>query len=268
MSTPNTDKQAAATQIAAVDTEDYKNVVQQLVKAEHTIETQSKELEGAQAKVADLEQSAENLKSAFAKGAEAIASVLGEGHGLESATAENFFDKLAEALTNELAKQDDLKSKLEEAQAELKKQEEARVLADRKEKIRDTLGLAVSADDTDEVKQSKAQRVEKLVKASEAFDDESFTAWLTETSELVTLAAGMPFGKKKDEDEEDKKKKKMKEDASADGVTDPSILDNVEPATASVSAGTDDVDGGATPLEQFQSLANDLMIANKRVKED
>lgn len=266
MSTPNSEKTPAAAKVATVDNEDYKQVVQQLVKAEHTIETKDKELEVAQAKVTDLEQSAENLKSAFAKGAEAVAGVLGQDSGLDKATAENFFDILAQALTERLSQEDELKTKLSEAQAELKKLEEARVLADRKDKIRDGLGLIVLAEDSEEVKASKIDRINKLVESTQSFSKEAFEQFVKETAELLALAgpgSKNPFAKKEDEDEDKKKKKEASE-----GITDPSILDGVKPATASVSAGTDNVDGAQGLPEKMRSLAADLMKANKRVQED
>jgi hypothetical protein len=264
MSKQNPDNVTATTQVAAVDTTDYKDVVQRLVKAEHTIETKDKELAEATEKVENLTQSQENLVTAFSKGVESIAQILGDDSGLDNATAENFFDKLAQALTERLSKEDELSEKLAEAKAELEKLEAAKVLADRKQKIRETLGLAALADDTDEVKTSKATRVDNLVKSTERFDAESFDAWLNETAELLALSKKMPW--MDEEKDKDKKKKEDKSKAEDEGVTDTEVLDNVQ-ATASMPAGSDDIAGEPSGPDRWKALAADLVGAMKNKEE-
>ncbi len=272
MSSSKTENTAPVTQVAVVNNEDYKDVVQRLVKAEHTIEVKDKELETAQVKITELEENKDNLTSSFAKGVATVAEVLGPDNNLSTATAENFFDLLAQTLTNKLSSEEDAKAKLVEAEEKLQALEEAKTLAERKDKIRDGLGLVVSSEDTDEIKKSKADRVENLVKATESFNAEAFTQWLEETTALLTLAAGFPFGKKDDEDKDkdkDKKDKKADKSKADEGITDVAVLDTVQAATASVPAGVDGVAGEPSGPERWQALAADLIKATKKViKED
>ena len=239
-----------------ITSEDYKQVVQRLVKAEHTIETRDAELAQVKAEVEALKSNAEDTKSAFAKGSEALTSVLGDVsvHKISKAGAENFFKVLIDEITDKLGQTDQVNAELEEAKTKLAELENEKRLVSRSSRIRDSLSL--DADDK--------ERVDKLVVATNSLDDESFDAWLESTKELFESADKHdPEEDRKKKKEEEAKKKKNPFAKSDDGITDTRVLENIV-ASAGAPAGTD---GSAEPVslpEKMQTLANALWGANKR----
>ena len=242
-----------------ITSEDYKQVVQRLVKAQHTIETKDAELAKAKAEIEALKSNADNTKSAFTKGSDALASVLGEvsAHKISKAGAENFFTALVAEISDKLGQADQISVELEEAKTKLSELENEKRLVSRSSRIRDSLSLGADA----------KERVDKLVGATNILDDESFDVWLENTKELFESAD-------KHDPEEDRKKKKKEEEAkkkknpfasvnSDEGITDTSVLDNIS-ATASAPAGVDDVTEPVSLSDQMQTLATALWGANKR----
>jgi len=238
-----------------ITSEDYKQVVQRLVKAEHTIETKDAELAKATAEIETLKLSADNAKSAFTKGSQALASVLGDtaANKISQAGAENFFKVLVDEVGDKLSQNDQISAELEEAKTKLANLENEKRLASRSNRIRDTYGL--SADDND--------RLDKLVASTDGLTDESFDSWLESTSELLMAAKDDPAADKKKKEKEEKDKKKNPFAKSDDGITDVRVLDNVV-ATASAPAGVDDAVQPVSLPEKMQTLATALWGANKR----
>lgn len=241
----------------SITSEDYKEVVQRLVKAEHTIETKDAELAKVKAEIETLKLSADNAKSAFTKGSEALASVLDDAavNKISQAGAENFFKVLVDEVGNKLSQDDKISAQLEEVKAKLAELENEKRLASRSSRIRDSLNL--TTDDND--------RLDKLVASTDGLNDESFDSWLENTMELFVLAQKDSKKEEKEEDKKDKKDKKnpFTKSSDEDGVTDTRILDNVV-AGASAPAGVDDAVQPVSLPEKMQTLASALWGANKR----
>ena len=250
---PNT---SANTQVN-ITSEDYKQVVQRLVKAEHTIETKDAALAEAKAEIEALKENADNARSAFVKGSEALASVLGDtaANKISHAGAEKFFDVLVDEVSDKLSQNNQISAQLEEAKAKLGELENEKRLASRSDKIRDSYGLG--SDDK--------EQLDRLVTATNSLDDEAFDNWLVCSTELITSAekAEDDKKKKKEEEEEDKKKNPFAKSAEDDGITDTRVLDNVV-ATASAPAGVDDAVQPVSLSDKMQTLATVLWGANKR----
>jgi len=251
---PNT---SANTQVN-ITSEDYKEVVQRLVKAEHTIDTKDAELAKAKAEIEALKQNTDDTKSAFAKGSDALVSILGDTavHKISNAGAENFFKVLVAEVSDKLSKHDAVSAELVEIKTKLDELENERRLASRANQIRDELSLG--SDDK--------ERLEKLVASTHTLSDELFADWLQNTKELfVSAKEDAKKDDKKDDKKEDKKDKKnpFAKSASDDGITDTRILDNVT-ATASAPAGVDDAASVVSLPEKMQTLATALLGANKR----
>jgi len=234
-----------------ITSEDYKQVVQRLVKAEHTIETKDAELAASKAEIEALKLNADNTKSAFAKGTDALASVLGDvsAHKISKADAENFFKVLVDEISEKVGQNDQISAELEEAKAKLGELENQKRLVSRSNKIRDSLGL--TSDDN--------ERLDKLVASTDSLNDESFDSWLENTKELfVSAQEDAKKDKKKEDEEKDKKKNPFAKSASdEDGITDTRILDNVV-ASATAPAGTDDAVQPVSLPERMQTLATAL----------
>jgi hypothetical protein len=239
-----------------ITSEDYKQVVQRLVKAEHTIETKDAELAQANAEIEALKLNADNTKSAFVKGSDALAGVLGDvsAHKVSKANAENFFKVLVDEISDKLGQTDQISAELEEAKAKLDELENEKRLASRSNRIRDSLGLG--SDDS--------ERLEKLAASTDSLNDESFDSWLENTKELFISAQEDAKDDKKKKEEEDKKKNPFAKSASdEDGITDTRVLDNVV-ATAGAPAGVDNAAAPVSLPEKMQTLATALWGANKR----
>ena len=259
MSDNKTDKAPA---IASISNEDYKNVVQRLVKAEHTIEQRDAAVASAKAETEKLQVNVDSLTTAFIKGSDALAGVLGAeaAQKLQQSDATSFFNVLAEVVGKKLEGSKELEEKLAEANNKVAQLEVEKRSIARSTKIEQLLAEYI------ENKQVLAERKEKMVSATKDLTDEAFAARLEDTKELLGLAAFPDFlkkkkdGKKEDEKEEDKKKDAKASDE--EGITDPDILANVK-ATASVSAGNEVVstDNGTN---NWKSLAADLLGASKR----
>ena len=251
---PNT---SANTQVN-ITSEDYKEVVKRLVKAEHTIETKDTELAEAKAEIEKMKQNTDSTKSAFAKGSDALAKVLGDtaAHKISKAGAENFFQALVEEITEKLGQNDAVSAELSEVKTKLDELENERRLASRLDKIRAELGLG--SDDK--------ERLDALATSTDSLDDESFASWLENTKELFISAKKdkkMDESKDKDKEDKDKKKNPFAKSASDDGVTDVRILDNVT-ATAGAPAGVDDAAQVVPLTETMKTLASALWGINKR----
>lgn len=240
-----------------ITSDDYKLVVERLIRAEHAVETKEAELAATAAEVESLKANVDNVKSAFAKGADSLAAVLGEGASIKisKADADKFFDVLVDVISDKLSSQDEVKAELDEAKAELAKLSEEKKLSSRATEIQD--GLSLTAEDK--------ERVDKLVSSTEKLDDEAFAVWLENTVELFSSA-------KQDDEKEDKKKKEEKEKkgnpfaksaSDDDGITDTSILDNVV-ADDNVPAGVENAVASVSLPERMQALATALLGANKR----
>lgn len=249
-------KTNVAPAVANISQDDYKDVVQRLVKAEHTIEQRDAAVASAEAETETLRANVENLTSAFVNGSETLADVLGAeaARKLQQADAADFFGVLAEAVGEKLEASKKLEEQLVEANHKVAELEAEKRSVARQAQIDEVLSIATNME-----KDKKEERKKKMAEATKNLDDDAFAAYLEDAKELITLAAAPPF-KKKDEDEDEKKKDDAK--ASDDGITDPAILDNVK-ATASVSAGNEVVpaDNGS---DKWMSLANDLLGATKR----
>lgn len=244
--------------------EDYKNVIQQLVKAELSVEAKDAELASAKAETKTLSEKVKVLESAIGSGLDLVADKLGgEAKAkLAASPAAEVFPVLAGLVGDKLAVVADIQLKLAEAEAKLKALEAAKVLASRITVVGETLNLTVAASDSDEVKAKKKAKSEKLAKSVEHLDDVAFAAWLGELKEVLSLAAMPPWLKKDDEKEEDKDKKEKKAESE---ITDPAILDGVKPATASITPGVTDT-APVSLHEKMKSLASDLLTASKRTK--
>ena len=236
-----------------ITSDDYKQVVQRLVKAEHIIETKDAELAKVSAEIEALKSNADNAKSAFAKGADALVSVLGDvsANKISRTDAENFFDVLVSEIGDKLGQTDQINTELEEVKAKLGELENEKRLAFRSNAIRDSLGLT-SGDN---------ERLGKLVASTDSLNDESFDNWLENTKELFISAKEDMKDKKKEKDEEEDKDKKKnpfaKSASDEDGITDTRILDNVV-ASAGAPAGTDDAVQPVSLPERMQTLATAL----------
>lgn len=245
--------------------EDYKNVIQQLVKAELSVEAKDAELASAKTESKTLAEKVQVLQTAIGMGVELVADKLGnEAKAKLAATpATDIFPVLAGLVGDKLAVVADIQLKLVAAENKLQAFEAARVLASRITNVGEALNLTIAATDSDEIKTKKKAKSEKLAKSVEHLDDVAFAAWLDELKEVLTLAAMPPWLKKDDEKEEDKDKKKEKKAESE--ITDPAILDGVKAATASITPGVVDTAPVSLP-EKMKSLASDLLSASKRTK--
>lgn len=245
--------------------EDYKNVIQQLVKAELSVEAKDVELASAKADTKVLTEKVQTLEAAIGKGLELVADKLGTEAKAKLAVtpATDIFPVLAGLVGDKLATVADIQLKLIAAETKLQALEAARVLASRIASVGETLNLTIAVSDSDEIKAKKKAKSEKLAKSAEHLDDVAFAAWLDELKEVLSLAGMPPWLKKDDEKEEDKNKKKEKKAESE--VTDPAILDSVKAASASITPGV--VETAPVSLsEKMRSLASDLLVANKRTK--
>jgi hypothetical protein len=250
--------------VASISSEDYKNVVERLVKAEHTIEQRDAAIASAQAETEKLQASVDNLTTAFVEGTKSLTEVLGAEAStkLQDADASSFFTVLAGTIGDKLEASKSLEEQLAEATSKVESLEvEKRSLA-RSVEIEKLLAEYI------EDAQALAARKDKMVQATKNLDDEAFAATLEDTKDLLSVAAKPDFLKKKDEKDEDKKEDKKearmnKKFASTDdeGITDPAILANVK-AEASVSAGNEvvPVDDGNS---KWNALAEDLLGVKK-----
>lgn len=254
------DKTVENAPVTIASVEDYKEIIQKLVKAELSIEAKDEELASVKAEHESVSAELTALQSAIASGLELVASKIGDDAKakLSSAPASELFSVLAGLVEDKLSSVADIKNKLAEAESKLHALEAEKVLAERVAKISESLNLTVAATDSDEVKAKKKSKAEKLAKSVEHLDESAFAAWLDELKDVLSLAATPPF-MKKDEDEEEEE-----EDKAESGITDPAVLDNVQAATASISPGNEN-----PPIslqEKMKSLASELLSANKRVR--
>lgn len=172
-----------------ISSEDYKGVVERLVKAEHEIELKGKELETAAERAKELETMVENLKGAFIKGSEALKEVLGDDASdkLSNAVPADWFDVLSEVVADKLSGFGENAEKLAEAQAKLEKMEIEKRATERREKIKSELGLAKTDKDDEDVAKEKASKLDELVETSANFEDTAFDSWLTSLKGLVSV---------------------------------------------------------------------------------
>lgn len=261
MSENKTENNAPA--VASISSEDYKNVVERLVKAEHTIEQRDAAVASAQAEAEKLQASVDSLTTAFVEGTKSLAEVLGSeaSSKLQDADAGSFFNVLAGTIGEKLEASKSLEEQLAEATSKVAELEVEKRSIARSTEIEKLLAEYIQDGE------ALAARKEKMVSATKNLDDEAFAATLEDTKDLLSVAAKPDFLKKKDED---KKKEGMKKDAGLnkkgasatdEGITDPAILDNVK-ATASVSAGNEVVptdDGNSN----WKALAEDLLGVKK-----
>lgn len=254
----NNELNTSANAQVSITSEDYKEVVQRLVKAEHTIDTKDAELAEAKTEIEALKLNADNTKSAFDKGSEALASVLGDtaAHKISRADAENFFKVLVDEVSDKLSQNDQISAELEEAKLKLGELENEKRLASRSDRIRDSYGFT-SGD---------KEHLDKLVSATNSLDDASFDNWLESMKELFISADKHDpeeDKKKKKEEEAKKKKNPFAKSTDGDGITDTRILDNIV-STASAPAGVDDAAEPVSLSQKMQTLATALWGANRR----
>jgi hypothetical protein len=254
-----------AAPVALATVEDYKQVIQQLVKAEQTVEAKNAEVATAKAEVQVLTDKVQALETVIGKGLELVADKLGGDAKakLLATPATEVFPALAGLVGDKLAVVADVQLKLAEAESKLKAMEAEKVLASRIAKIGESLNLTLAATDSDEMKAKKKAKSEKLAKSVEHLDDVAFAAWLDELKDVLTLAATPPWMKKEEEKPEDEKDKKEK--AKSEEITDPAILDNVQAATASITPGVENT-APVSLHDKMKSLASELIVASKRTK--
>lgn len=274
MSDNKTNDAPATLQLASVSSDDYKDVVQRLVKAEQVIEQKDAEVVSVKSEVEKLQSNVENLTTAFIKGAKTLEDTLGVEAAVElsQADASDFFTVLTEIVEKKLSVSKGLEDELAKASEKVVELEtEKRQLA-RSSSIESV--LAEFIDDVEKL----AERKDKMVEATKNLDDESFASYIEDTKSLLSLAAKPAWLQKKDEKDGEEKKGEKKEDMKEedgakkakcseeeDGITDVTILDSVK-ATASVSAGTEDVDSGGQE-DKWQGLATELLGAVKKNQE-
>lgn len=243
-----------------ITSDDYKQVVQRLVKAEHTIEIKDAELAASKTEIESLKLNADNAESVFAKGSDALANVLGDvsAHKISKAGAENFFKVLVDEVSERVSQTEQISTELEEIKTKLDGLENEKRLASRSNKIRDSLGLT-----------SDNKHLSKLVASTDSLSDESFDVWLENTKELFMSADKHDPAedkKKKEKEEKDKKKNPFAKSADEDGITDTRILDNVV-ASASAPAGTDNAVQPVSLPERMQTLAAALWSTQRDTSE-
>lgn len=253
---PNT----SANSQVSITSDDYKEVVQRLVKAEYSIETKNIELAEAKARVSELEKNAKGIESAFSKAADSLAGVLGDVSAakISKSGAEDFFKVLVGEINDKLSKNDVVSAELKDAKAKLEKLANEQRLIVRSNKIRDSLGL--DAKDTG--------KIENLVASTDGLNDDSFNTWLESTKELVLSAKDAAKDKKMKEEEEEEEVKNKKKNPFAksnkDEITDVNILNHVK-AEASAPAGTDDAVKPISLPERMQTLANALWSSKQDI---
>lgn len=252
---------APATVLASV--EDYKEIIQRLVKAELTVETKDAELASAKAEHETVSSELTALQSAVAAGLEQVADKLGGDAKVKlgSTPASELFSVLAGLVEDRLSVTAEVQKKLAEAEGKLQALEAEKVVAERIARISESLNLSVAASDSDEVKAKKKAKAEKLAKSVENLDEAAFAAWLDELKDVISLAATPPWMKKEEDSEEEDMKKKDKAESE---ITDPAILDGVQAATASISPGNENPP--VSLQEKMKSLASELLSANKRTR--
>lgn len=245
---------------AAFSSDDYKAVVERMVKAENEVEKKDAAIASAQAELDKLTASVDALKSAFADGAKVVAEVLGAEtkDKLQSATASDFFSVLASAVDERLQASSALAQALSEANAQI-----ASLAAEKRTIVRAAQIEQVLADYIADAS-ALAARKDKMIASMKDMSDEAFAFALEDTKELLTLAAMPDFLKKKKDDKSEDEDKEDKKDAKAsdEGITDPVILDGVK-AEASVHAGGDSSSSGADSVDHWKALANDLLGVSK-----
>lgn len=173
-------KAVASTEAGVVTHDDYKEVVTQLVKAQHDAEMKSQELETATAKADELQSVIDNLKSSFTKGTSVMQGVLGDeaAKRLAEADAADFFSVLSEVISEKIDSLSKASDELENVKAELAKLENQKRLTERLAQIDAELGLASTDSDDENTTAAKKEQRSKFASAVENLDDAGFNAWL------------------------------------------------------------------------------------------
>ena len=184
---------------AGVSHEDYKGVVERLVKAEHELDQKEAAVASAKAEAEKLQASFDGLNETFAEGVKTLAEALGAeaSQKLQSADASTFFGVLAELVGERAEATKDLESKLAEATQKVADLEiEKRSIA-REAQIEQLLAEYTSDDE------KKEERKKKMVEATKTLDDEAFAAHLEDTKDLLSIAVmSKKTGEEKKDEEE------------------------------------------------------------------
>lgn len=174
-----------------VSSEDYKSIVQKLVKAEHDIEVKDKELKTTLEKLGELEKNFANLKGSFVKGTDSLKGILGDS-ALKLSDTADWFSSLSEIIAEKLKVSESIKKELDTVKAEMEKAAAEKRIAEISAKLDLEFGLASSDKDSQEVAALKKGKKDKMMVKCSKMSNEEFASWLTETKELVALATPTP----------------------------------------------------------------------------
>ena len=267
-------KKTESTALSGPSFEDYKAVATELAETRVELKTTAAELDTVKTELDEAKASQESLKSALAKGGLVLEDSLpGISEKLTKADVSQLFDVIAENVkADSVASSDKVKAAEEAkaaAEAELVALQTKVRAGERLSKIQSELSLGSAEGDDAETVEAKVAQATKIADSTKELDDEAFASHIEDLKSLLVIAKKgfVPFGKDKKDGEKDDKKKDKMDTKAGDGITDPSILDNVV-ATASVDAGTDNSgnDNAVNLQTAYAGLIGDLISSREETE--
>lgn len=227
---------------------DGNDMTVKVLELEKSIADKNSELATVKSEAARLTATVDTFSTALAAGAENIAKLIGDNvvSAIASAKPTEYMGVLHEAVSNLVARSNELTNKLNDATAKVAELQSAIVASEINSKVSE---MFASVEQTEAMVALR----DKVAKMAISLDETSRASYLETTKSLLSMAAKPPFMK----DKEDEKKDEEEADSS--------ILDNVKANDSVIPGGTPD-SGQENMVNRMSSLATLLLTAGKNAQ--